>query len=176
MKRMLLLLSHFSHTPLIGTAWTVAHQAPLSLGFSRQKYWSGLPCPLPSRPRDQTRVSYVSCIGRQVLYHQHRLGSPLFLLLVLISRAMWRPQSQRYPNSRLISLFDLYVYSYFFFSSSYFDSQIHSIDQKYVFWALSGSLFYSELPVFHAELWYLFIYAFFIVSHGCLSQAFCCFV
>ena len=27
--------------------WTVAHQAPLSMGFSRQEYWSGLPCPAP---------------------------------------------------------------------------------------------------------------------------------
>ena len=29
------------------TQWTVAHQAPLSMGFSRQEYWSGLPCPPP---------------------------------------------------------------------------------------------------------------------------------
>ena len=29
------------------TPWTVAHQAPLSLGFFRQAYWSGLPCPPP---------------------------------------------------------------------------------------------------------------------------------
>ena len=29
------------------TPWTVAHQAPLSLGFSRQEYWSGLPFPPP---------------------------------------------------------------------------------------------------------------------------------
>ena len=29
------------------TLWTVAHQAPLSMGFSRQEYWSGLPCPAP---------------------------------------------------------------------------------------------------------------------------------
>ena len=29
------------------TPWTVVHQAPLSLGFSRQEYWSGLPCPSP---------------------------------------------------------------------------------------------------------------------------------
>ena len=28
-------------------SWTVAHQAPLSMGFSRQEYWSGLPCPPP---------------------------------------------------------------------------------------------------------------------------------
>ena len=29
------------------TPWTVPHQAPLSMGFSRQEYWSGLPCPPP---------------------------------------------------------------------------------------------------------------------------------
>ena len=29
------------------TLWTVAHQAPLSIGFSRQEYWNGLPCPPP---------------------------------------------------------------------------------------------------------------------------------
>ena len=32
---------------LVVTPWTVAHQAPLSMGFSRQEYWSGLPCPPP---------------------------------------------------------------------------------------------------------------------------------
>ena len=30
-----------------GTPWTIAHQAPPSMGFSRQEYWSGLPCPPP---------------------------------------------------------------------------------------------------------------------------------
>ena len=38
-------LSHFSH--VFATLWTVAHQAPLSMRFSRQGYWSGLPCPPP---------------------------------------------------------------------------------------------------------------------------------
>ena len=40
--------------PTLATPWTVAHQAPLSMGFSRQEYWSGLPFPLSgsSRPRD----------------------------------------------------------------------------------------------------------------------------
>ena len=37
------MLSRFSHVQLFVTAWTVAHQAPLSKGFSRQEYWSGLP-------------------------------------------------------------------------------------------------------------------------------------
>ena len=37
-------ISHFSHVWLFVTPWTVAHQTPLSMGLSRQKYWSGLPC------------------------------------------------------------------------------------------------------------------------------------
>ena len=40
-------LSHFSRVRLCVTLWTVAHQAPLSMGFSRQEYWSGWPCPPP---------------------------------------------------------------------------------------------------------------------------------
>ena len=38
-------LSCFSHARLFATLWTVACQAPLSMGFSRQAYCSGLPCP-----------------------------------------------------------------------------------------------------------------------------------
>ena len=41
------LLSQFSHVRLCATLWTAAHQAPLSTGFSRQEYWSGLPFPSP---------------------------------------------------------------------------------------------------------------------------------
>ena len=40
-------LSRFSRVRLFATLWTVAHQAPLSMGFSRQEYWSGLPFPSP---------------------------------------------------------------------------------------------------------------------------------
>ena len=41
------MLSIFSHVRLIATLWTVAHQAPLSMGFSRQEHWNELPCPPP---------------------------------------------------------------------------------------------------------------------------------
>ena len=41
------MLSHFSPVRFFATPWTVACQAPLSMGFSRQKFWSGLPYPLP---------------------------------------------------------------------------------------------------------------------------------
>ena len=40
-------LSRFSHVQLFVTLRTVALQAPLSMGFSRQEYWSGFPCPPP---------------------------------------------------------------------------------------------------------------------------------
>ena len=40
-------LSHLSCVQLFATLWTVTHQAPLSMGFFRQKYWRGLPCPPP---------------------------------------------------------------------------------------------------------------------------------
>ena len=42
-----LLLLLFSHIQLFATPWTVAHQASLSMGFSRREYWSGLPFPSP---------------------------------------------------------------------------------------------------------------------------------
>ena len=36
-----------SHVQLFATPWTVSHQAPQSMGFFRQEYWSGLPFPIP---------------------------------------------------------------------------------------------------------------------------------
>ena len=42
---LLLLLSHFSRVRLCVTPWTAAYQAPLSMGFSRQEHWSGVPFP-----------------------------------------------------------------------------------------------------------------------------------
>ena len=53
------------HFKLFMTPWTVVRQAPLSNGFSRQEYWSGLPFPSPGdlSPRDPTQVSCVSFIA-----------------------------------------------------------------------------------------------------------------
>ena len=46
---LLLLLSRFSRVRLLVTPWTSAHQGPLSMGFSRQEYWSGLPLLSPKQ-------------------------------------------------------------------------------------------------------------------------------
>ena len=67
-----------SHAQLFVTSWTVARQAPLSVGFSRQKYWSGLPCASPGDlpdPGIKTASAESSALtgGLFTLYH---LGSP----------------------------------------------------------------------------------------------------
>ena len=93
------MLSHFSHVRLCATLWTIAHKDPLSIGYSRHEYWSWAAMPSTrgsSQPRDRTWVFYVSCIGKQILYHQHHLRSPNFLLYprhfayYAISTLAWR--------------------------------------------------------------------------------------
>ena len=55
---------------LFATPWTVAHQAPPSMEFSRQEYWSGLPFPPPGDlPDPRIEPTSPACIGRQILYH-----------------------------------------------------------------------------------------------------------
>ena len=51
--KLLLLLSHFSRVRLCATPETAAHQAPPSLGFSRQEHCSGLPFPSPMHEREK---------------------------------------------------------------------------------------------------------------------------
>ena len=54
---LLLLLSRFSHVQLCVTPSTEAHQAPISLGFSRQGHWSGLPFPSPMHESEKWKWS-----------------------------------------------------------------------------------------------------------------------
>ena len=76
-------LSHFSHVQLFATPWSVTPQSFLSIGFSRQELWSGLPFPppgdLPHPPRNRTLVSCTAdsllhC--RWILYRLSHQGSP----------------------------------------------------------------------------------------------------
>ena len=54
---LLLLLSRFSRVRLCATLWTAAHQAPPSLGFSRQGHWGGLPFPSPMHESEKWKWS-----------------------------------------------------------------------------------------------------------------------
>ena len=60
---LLLLLSHFSRVQLCATPKTGAHQAPLSLGFSRQEHWSRLPFPSPMHESEKWKWSRVGLLA-----------------------------------------------------------------------------------------------------------------
>jgi len=62
------MLSHFSCIQLFATLWTIALQAPLTMGFSRQEDWSGLPWPppgdLPDRGTEPASLTSLASAGR----------------------------------------------------------------------------------------------------------------
>ena len=99
-------LSHFSCGPFFATPWTVAHQAPLSVGIlqARTLEWVAMPSSRGSfQPRDRIHVSYVFCIGRQVLYLQHHLGHSIWRLGwgYLLGSAVGIPKCRRRRRSRI---------------------------------------------------------------------------
>ena len=55
-------LSHFSRVQLFAAPWTVARQAPLSMGFYRQEYWSRLPFPSPADLSNQGLNTHLLCL------------------------------------------------------------------------------------------------------------------
>ena len=72
------MISHFSCVLLFVTPWTVACQAPLSMAFSRQEYWSGLPCPPPGDllyPGIESKTPSLQVDS----YHLSHKGSPRIL-------------------------------------------------------------------------------------------------
>ena len=75
-------LSHSNYIQLFVTLWTVACQVPLSMGFSRQKYWSVLQCPPPGDfPQGSNQhLLCISCICRRVFYDWCHMGSPMYLI------------------------------------------------------------------------------------------------
>ena len=66
------MFSCFSRVQLFAIPWTVALQAPLTMGFSRQEHWSGLPCPppedLPDPGTKPTSLTTPASIGRQIFF------------------------------------------------------------------------------------------------------------
>ena len=61
-------LSHFSCVRLSVTPWTMARQAPLSMGFSRQEHWSGLPFPSPAIKYEVSEGSEVKSLSQVLLF------------------------------------------------------------------------------------------------------------
>ena len=80
----LLLISCFSHVWLFATPWTLAHQAPLSIGFSRREYWRELPYSIPGDFLTQ-RLKLCLLYCRQFLYPWSHCGSPYVFTCVYIT-------------------------------------------------------------------------------------------
>ena len=74
-----------SHVWLFATPWTVASQAPLSMGFFRQEYWSGKPFPSWGDLLSQgLNLGLLHC--RQILYHLNHQGGPRVWVTILLVR------------------------------------------------------------------------------------------
>ena len=90
------MLSSFSRVWLIAALWTVTCQVPLSVGFSRQENWGGLPSPSPGDLPDTgiEPVTHVSHISRGVCYNSCHLGN------TRKTASHWCLQSVESMNSR----------------------------------------------------------------------------
>ena len=76
-------LKSFSHVQLLASPWTVAHQAPLSMRFSRQEHWSGLPLPSPRKTLIRTQQTLRQIITwwgteHRLLFTQNGWKVPLY--------------------------------------------------------------------------------------------------
>ena len=156
---LLLLLSRFSRVRLCVTPETAAHQAPPSLGFSRQEHWSGLPFPSPVHESEKWKWS------RSVVSNPQR-GLNVYILSESASDLYWQFQwnieylyrSIPFP-SQCCCYTDLYVVNnyfleYFFYSLLSHLSSYHS----HCMYAESSngiSHFSEDLLIFHFCCWAL---------------------
>ena len=85
------MLSRFSHVRFFATLWTIAHQAPLSMGFPRQEYWSGLPLPSPGDlPNPGVEPMSLTLAGR--FFATEPPGKPEFVYFKqpqMLSQYLW---------------------------------------------------------------------------------------
>ena len=77
------MLNRFSCVQLLVTPWTVALQALLSVGFSRQEYWSGLPCP-PPRDLLDLRIKPASPTLQVDSSPVDPLGKPIYIQCIYV--------------------------------------------------------------------------------------------
>ena len=91
---------------LFAALWTVAHQAPPSMGFSKILEWVAMPSSRgPSQPRDQTHVSYISCTGKWAPYHWSHLGK-----ISVNTVSSWYSSAQSFQTASISSRIKSKVY------------------------------------------------------------------
>ena len=130
-----------SHVRLFVIPWTVAYQAPQSMGFSRQEYWSGLPFPSSEALPDPG-------VGPEspALHVDSLLLSPCGCVL----NALVRPLSLWLHPLMVSLLLDIPDYSFFSFSSKYFLLSFNLEDSVHIvspFWNVLCPLYSPSQPL-----------------------------
>ena len=102
--KLLLLLSRVSRVRLCATPQTAAHQAPPSLGFSRQEHWSGLPFPSPMHESEKSKWSRLKqmkliILGVSYCYNGNFLCFNLLKPKLPIATNCWRPSLPQLNHS-----------------------------------------------------------------------------
>ena len=97
-------LSCFSHVQLLATLWTVAHQSPLHMGFSRQGYWSGLPCH-PPRGLPDPRIEPMSLTSPALTGGFFTTGSPRLVCM--------HTDTHTHTHTHILPHFQMYMQSSF---------------------------------------------------------------
>ena len=127
------MLSCFNHSQLFVILWTVVHQAPLSMGFSTQEYWSGFSCPPPRS----------DCL--YLFKHYFKSVRTLFFSLYLFS-----------PFNRLL-------YNFYFLLAFAFGPHCNFfLEWLYLIWIILGGNFCSDIinRIFFIEVYFNIISSF----------------
>ena len=109
-------LNHFSTVWLFVTPWTVTHQAPLSMKFSRQEYWSGLPFPFPVFQKACTILNshYKWINWWWILIHQWILQSVIHQWIRNSSINSWFSPSSQYVVMAVFGILTILIHVLWF--------------------------------------------------------------
>ena len=121
---LLLLLSRFSRVRLCATPQTAAHQAPPSLGFSRQEHWSGLPFPSPLHESEKWKWSWSVSVRLFVTPWTAAYQAPLSMGFSRQEYWSGLPLPSPETKTKIIQFME---------RETYCPSRQHSMDLRYVF-------------------------------------------
>ena len=107
--------------------WTVAHQTPLSMGFSRQEYWSGLPFPSPGDlPDPEIQLTSPALSGR--FFTTEPPWKPITVILNILKRSYWKFKNEL--EKKCCNINPLFSASYFFWDFVLISSGAHILDYQ----------------------------------------------
>ena len=145
----------FSRVRLFATLWTVAHEAPLSMGFSRQEYWSRLPFPSPGDLPNPGIESRSPALQADALTSEPPGKPPVTLIDNFIIHTVYSSQDRILSNIKDRQLSHIFVFACFLYTSGssnqkHFlqlqrETEVLSIQQSYICMSLSATLHESYM-------------------------------